>query len=392
MNRLFKSNDDSSDVSLLHVQSVYTGSCIWQFYLGRSASISLHTLSLLVTLSPQRHRQQSTSASPQGTMDQDKLLWLWRTQEEESHLYELWLNSVIAPYPPLVCDVTRLALGVSEHDFRDICNKSVPLYIIPGRIPGNRPRLLQIVLHNYIYRRWFRPYRSELQFQRFICKVICPPDLPYDAATPTPPIIESIISLNQAICAGVEARRPSYEAKLKEYTSPRGCRVHVLQPLYQALIMVISTQNYALQDSKTVGTLPVFLVRTGAEEGLSSPITFKPIADKIRIEGCQGDNGLIVRTTLETAVDFVMDLEAREAAAFGLQPDPFTTWDPDLYNLDRWREVAGDRPLIGPSSRFVDVQKHPEWAGVTGQFDSQMTREEEREFCLSSELETGTIP
>lgn len=325
-------------------------------------------------------------------MDPDKLLWLWRTEEEEEHRYEMWLNSVMrGPYSPSVRNIPRLQLNISEFDFSDICNKSVPLYIIPGRIPGHRNRLLWMVLHNYIYRRWFRPYRSEIDFQRFICKLIYPPDLPFDAATPTPPIVESIISLNQAICAGVEACRPTHEASREAipYSSyPVGCRAYVLQPLFQALIMVISTQNYALQDSKTVGTLPVFLVRTGVEEGLSAPITFESIADKIHIEGHRGGKEVIIRTTLETAIDFVMDLEAREAAVFGLQPDPVTVWKPSRrHDLDRWRDIAGDRPLIGPSSRFVDVQKYPEWTGQARELDSEIAKEEEREFCRSSEFD-----
>lgn len=54
---------------------------------------------------------------------------------------------------------------------------------------------------------------------------------------------------------------------------------------------------------------------------------------------------MTVKTTLETAVDFVMGLEAREAAAFGLQPDPVASWKP----------LGDDEMLLtGPSSRFVD--------------------------------------
>jgi hypothetical protein len=74
--------------------------------------------------------------------------------------------------------------------------------------------------------------------------------------------------------------------------------------------------HYHNEDSKTVGKLPAFLVRTGIEDGLSASITFKPVVDKI--DGYVGATRSIVKVTVETAIDFVLDLEAREAAVFGL--------------------------------------------------------------------------
>lgn len=56
----------------------------------------------------------------------------------------------------------------------DTCNKSVPIYI-PA---GEHPLLLNLVLHNYIYRRWFRPYRSEIEHERLLLQVHRRPQLP----------------------------------------------------------------------------------------------------------------------------------------------------------------------------------------------------------------------
>jgi hypothetical protein len=45
-----------------------------------------------------------------------------------------------------------------------------------------------------------------------------------------------------------------------------------------------------------------------------------------------------IRTTLETAIDFVIELEAREVAALGFRPSLITTWPswelpPDLEGI-----------------------------------------------------------
>ncbi|PNP40934.1 hypothetical protein TGAMA5MH_06800 [Trichoderma gamsii] len=96
------------------------------------------------------------------------------------------------------------------------------------------------------------------------------------------------------------------------------------------------------------------MARTGVETGLSSPITFESIVDKI--DEYIGENA--VKTTLETAITFVMELEARETKVFGLQPDPVTSWDPD-YSCLQWRDIMPYDQLIGPSTRFVDVENIP---------------------------------
>lgn len=42
---------------------------------------------------------------------------------------------------------------------------------------------------------------------------------------------------------------------------------HLLQPLFRALIIAIDSRNYSDEDSKLVGRISVFRVRTGIEEG-----------------------------------------------------------------------------------------------------------------------------
>jgi hypothetical protein len=237
---------------------------------------------------------------------QGEFLWFCRTAAKRSHRHLLFLHSVMHDYRPLVRNINHLKLTLNE--FLDTCNKSVPVYIL--RRP--RVRLLRTVLYNYIHRQWFCPYRSEIDYQRFICKFITPEDLPNDTTTPTPSTINTIVSLNRPIGAGVEALHPTYDEKLASRerrevvwntAQLEDHRLYVLRLLFQALLIVISIQNYRLENSKAIGRLPIFLVRTGIEDGLSAPITFEPIREKSQVESDLGDTRLAIRTTLETAID-----------------------------------------------------------------------------------------
>jgi hypothetical protein len=66
-------------------------------------------------------------------------------------------------------DITRMRIGEIE----SCCNKAAPIYILPGD-PGAfwEWQFLLVVLHNYLYRTWFRPYRSEIDWGQFLAQVI----------------------------------------------------------------------------------------------------------------------------------------------------------------------------------------------------------------------------
>ncbi|RFU78648.1 hypothetical protein TARUN_3618 [Trichoderma arundinaceum] len=130
--------------------------------------------------------------------------------------------------------------------------------------------------------------------------------------------------------------------------------------------------------------LPVLLIRTGVEDGLSEPISFEPIAHKIEsfVNGSHGETA--ARMTLETAVDFVISLEKREVAAFGPQPDPVASTR-DLENggicgpssiLYEARKLGwGDEPMAGPSSQWAYVENCPKESPY-GNLDETMNEAE----------------
>ncbi|KAL6408961.1 hypothetical protein AUP68_07911 [Ilyonectria robusta] len=74
-----------------------------------------------------------------------------------------------------------------------------------------------------------------------------------------------------------------------------------------------------------------------------------------------------------------MDLENREIAAFGRRPDPVGSTSgnqafachmrfpfPGLLAMLGW----GDEPPNGPSSSWVDLEKHPEWVVDSASYDT----------------------
>ncbi|KAI0836012.1 hypothetical protein F5Y06DRAFT_275005 [Hypoxylon sp. FL0890] len=71
----------------------------------------------------------------------------------------------------------------------------------------------------------------------------------------------------------------------------------------------------------------------------NASITFDSIANNI--DRCAEETPETVKTTLKTAIDFVLDLEAREATALGLQPDPAASWKPSHCFYPDWQETQG---------------------------------------------------
>ncbi|KAF4459906.1 hypothetical protein FALBO_13330 [Fusarium albosuccineum] len=153
-----------------------------------------------------------------------------------------------------------------------------------------------------------------------------------------------------------------------------------------ALILMVIHNYIYRQNYHTCGavsriaTVSVLIVLTDETEGLSAPISFGSIADRVEVVAVGGKAG--VRTDLGTAISFVMFLEEREDAFFGPQPDPVAStvhaetgrW---VYEGEQsWAEALGwnNEPLDGPSSRRVDGEKYRGWTGGGAQIDAVVTQ------------------
>jgi hypothetical protein len=337
---------------------------------------------------PRRGRKQEQD------LTRDEKLWILRTGTEQAHRHSTWLYGVHLVYIPSALDNNLPEM--SAQDFRDTCNKSVPVYITGA---DSRVCLLPILLHNYIYRRWFRPYRSEIDYLQFLCKFIVPQHLLHDSRTTTCATkIDAVVSMNNAICEQVQALPGIFEER---NASPAGDprltsenrttfleerKYYRLQPLFRALLIIADSRTYDNEDSETVGKMPVCLVRTGVEDGLSTPITLESLDNAIDIY--PDKPGHAIQVTLETAIDFVMDLEARERAAFGLQRGSLGASEVHPLIKRGWESFFGDEPVPASSSEYVSDERAKEWGwcGSGEEYDSKMAVEYEKRTFRTHEL------
>ncbi|KAL7904864.1 hypothetical protein GGI35DRAFT_489412 [Trichoderma velutinum] len=293
-------------------------------------------------------------------------------------------------YQPNISDLAFLAAEMTLQEANDCCNKAAPLYIFSARRTIYLPLFVE-VLHNYLYHRWFVPYKSEIEYLQFVTKTFLPELLPDDLQPG--PLVDLAIPVHAAICAraqeardAVKELKPPYPMQpilpkgpkkwgLYKYASVeqivRDQEFFLLRPLFRAIMITVRLEEYNDEDFD-IRKLPVLLIRTGTEEGLSAPISFEPIAHKIQaVIQCTNNNEVVVQVTLETAVDFVMSLDKREVAAFGHQPDPIISTqnlgDGGLQGSSLLTTAQsmgwGDEELRGPSSKWVDTERYPEWSG-----------------------------
>ncbi|RSM09379.1 hypothetical protein CEP52_004222 [Fusarium oligoseptatum] len=236
-------------------------------------------------------------------LDRDEILHHLRGYLEHRHREKL--------YCQLRAPLRMNCLSQLDHsqalDFR---NKTVPVYVLTGDAEKTGlSGLLLMVLHNYLYRRWFRPYRSNIERGQFVAKVVLAIDQPDTKDE------DSAVDLAMLMHATINTRLDSVKAP----------QFYTTRPLFRAIAIVIPGQSYYTCGLVSrVATMPVLLVLTGEQEGLSAPISFDSIAD--RTEAVTVDGKEAVRTTLETAVDFIMFLEKREEGAF------WSTTRPDCFH------------------------------------------------------------
>jgi hypothetical protein len=294
----------------------------------------------------------------------DEKLWQIRHGDEYFHRVWIWRRAIDSPYRTKALD-DNLA-EMTETDCLDACNKSFPVYIIPDR----RGYVLRVVLHNYIYRRWFRPYRSKIDCDRFLCKFITPTDLTSNLDTrPWRTTVGAILSLNNAICDRVVSL-PGVCERRGDTSILERCPNYTLQPLFRGLVVVVDPRKYNEEDYSAIGSMPVFLVRTGIEEGLSAPITFESLRDVSGNSPEPLEN--MVETTLDSAIAFLIDLEAQEYAVTGYPYNPGEVAQVSDEKLAEWG-----------------------WCGDGAKYDSYVAdKSEERAFRLLriDRIRRGELP
>ncbi|KAF9773840.1 hypothetical protein IL306_008247 [Fusarium sp. DS 682] len=274
----------------------------------------------------------------------------------------------------------------------DCHNKSTAIYLFDPEKKGSdlhRGGVLYSV-DVWLYRQWFEPYESDIEYARYIAKPIT---LGLEPGA-TEPALTDINDFHQKLIHGLSPNAlrcipsgmlqnllissfppPSEQADEKtEDLFAALSKHHVLKPLFKSLFIVLHQTQVRRTDPFTaeeIDNLPVSLVQTGSTEGLSKPISFHSLhrgghvlsdRETLHSSVCS------VRTTLKPAIKFIMDLERRERAALKSKPAPsLADHTVDIKEEARklgWDEARHGRlPLDQLSSTWVNRRKYPEWTG-----------------------------
>jgi hypothetical protein len=349
---------------------------------------------------------------PKSDFTREELLWLLRTNMEGNHRCHLYYSEVMRVFePPVQKAIDNLNSDMSTPwwDSEENCNKTVPIYFLPSCAHA----VVVNIFENYIYRRWFRPYRTDISTNQFPCKFIMPEGLDTTHNTPPPEAtVSTLTTFHGILCArteqllqvlndrtkskrGTKRREKKINKKKKrnsdwddnKNTRPAVVICHkgyALQSLYKALIAIASCADYDGEDSTTAGRFPVYLVRTGVEDGLSAPVSFDAELASRRMKYVAEN---VVETKLEAALDFIMALEARETAFFDVQPEPASVVEPP-------RDKKGRKLTNLPSTQWVSDEKAAEWGwcgrglwwdGWRGKHE-QMELEDYKDLQVESEM------
>lgn len=259
--------------------------------------------------------------------------------------------------------------------------------------------------------------KSNVEFNQFIAKLVVPMDLPSDnTGMPSARIIDDLCETTKSLTTYMKlakhhlterigksaATKPLldpddrlWEEQLDRFepnsiaywwqtrreviTPQRLVANYTRLPLFQAIGIVLCVESWnENDDSCTMGKTPVCMFLTGeGESELSAPINFDAIQDdKIQAVLQRGPRKAI-QTTLDTAVEFIIALEDREADfAAKLSGTSSSHVEATYYPKPKFSESYNhffegrDADLLArPSSEWVNTQVYTEWTGFASELD-----------------------
>lgn len=127
--------------------------------------------------------------------------------------------------------------------------------------------------------------------------------------------------------------------------------------------------------SQNIGKTSVCLFLTGENDPeLSAPVTFDGIADDKIQAVLQHGPKKAIQTTLDTAIEFIIALEEREAAAVkenATDTEAETFYATPVFPESYDHLFEGDSILTGPSSKWVNTETYTKWTGKGAVLDYQ---------------------
>ncbi|KAM5517863.1 hypothetical protein FOXYSP1_08648 [Fusarium oxysporum f. sp. phaseoli] len=90
-----------------------------------------------------------------------------------------------------------------------------------------------------------------------------------------------------------------------------------MQPLFKAMTIIVLNDDFDVR-MVDIGKMPALLTLRGEGDGLSQPLSFDSIKNKVDTIVSKPTG----RVRLHVAIDFALAQQEREVAFFGPQPDP----------------------------------------------------------------------
>ncbi|KAJ2975983.1 hypothetical protein NQ176_g5208 [Zarea fungicola] len=328
-------------------------------------------------------------------LNKSQILHLLRGTLEVFHREEVYQYSAVwnwlCEYAHKPVDFNSVS-GLTLQHADDCCGRTAPIFVLRDDLYHKEPlpnlpgikynRILSADtsyrqvhaflchMQNYIYKRWLRPFKTEIDCRRqFLTKTNLPPRRLLPQATCPPAMVDLVQRMSVNLVARV---RHTKSLKISREEEEADKVFYYVTPLFEAIAVSVRVANFDYR-APDVATMPVLLVRTGIEKDLTAPITFDAIPAQDRINECMGDDGVLVavETRLERAVTFLIDLELREGEAFRPPLDParipqdrstiFMDWDVGSAAEDLGWDAATMGPLRGPSSSWGDPDSYPNW-------------------------------
>jgi len=251
-----------------------------------------------------------------------------------------WLTDLIFVRVPLKVIPRQPLPFITYHHLQDLCNKNVAIYTT-APIPFCPLQDIK----DFIYKKWSRGniHSTEIEFLTFFGKLIDIRD-PNEGTSQTS--FDDILEIHKALIdrhAETEPLFKDVEETMESenegglgFTSKQW-QFHKIRALFRSLIIVVDPSV-----SNIPGSQAVHLVRTGVDF-LGAPIDFEGL-------GKEEDGSVMI--SLERAVDFVMELEGREAEALPEDRD-MTALDSRLGGVKDIRRSGYVGEIRGPTSSWI---------------------------------------
>ena len=250
--------------------------------------------------------------------------------------------------------------AVTRKKLRLFCNKITAFYWLQTAqlYSGSGERMLMpSIVFATIYREWSQYYdlQQNIEFEHYIAN---PVRITSNGPSTIRGVLKAHHSLSTQACDLMTKSRQDNRLVSNRLTTE--LQRYDIHPLYKAIILLIDryeidfqsdlVELFRLEDEAQQQT--VLIVRSGSEAGLSAPISFDSLrAKSLPLDRSDVDGQPmidIVRTSLATAVRFVLDLEQRENIAYPESVQDYGS-DSDISPRSHIKAVDGSE-RHGPES------------------------------------------